>query len=382
VELLQEVRMLGRGVLSRLYCLTQQETNTLTLYVNIDQNTQANRNQGFLVQGEALLKELRARHPDDQHLRTAADRAVELLEALEPQGKSALVVVHPSIDLAEVHTLRLHLPSAAHWRRGAFLRPVVEVMDEHERYGVVLTDKQRARVFSVYMGEITEHSDLVSPTSQRTQTTGHDQIWSQKRQQRHHDQEVAVHAKRVVDALHELGLRSPYDRLIIAGPKEATLQVARVLPRRLHGKLFQTISLAVTASPREVLERILEIQKGIEREQEVALVEGVLAELHSGGRAMVALAPVIEAANHGRVWKLVYAKGFSADGGECSGCGGYSNHQAGTCALCGGELGAVSGLIDRLSQGVLETGGQVEVVDGAAAETLKGLGSIAAVLRY
>jgi peptide subunit release factor 1 (eRF1) len=374
--------MLGRGVLSRLYCLTQQETNTLTLYVDIDQTTQANRNQGYLVQGQALLKELRAHHPDDDRLRRVADRAVELLAGIEPQGKTALVVVHPEVDLAEVHTLRLHLPTAAFWRRGAFLRPVVEVMDEHERYGVVLTDKQRARIFSVYLGEIVEHNDLFSPTSQRTQATGHDQIWSQKRQQRHHDQEVAVHAKRVVDALHDLSLRSPYDRLIVAGPKEATLQVARLLPRRLHGKLVETISLPVTATTREVMERILEIQRSIERDQEVALVEGVLAELHDGGRAVVELSPVIEAANQGRVWKLIYAKGFSAEGGECSGCGGYSHLQSGICPLCGGELRPVAGFLDRLSQGVLEVGGQVEVVDGAAAETLAGLGSIAALLRY
>lgn len=374
--------MLGRGVLSRLYCLTQQEALTLTLYVDIDQNRQANRNQGFLVQAEAMLKELRLRHPEDLRLSVASARALELLEALEPQGKTALIVVHPDDGVAEVHTALVPLPPSCHWRRGAFLRPVVEVMDEHERYGVVLTDKQRARLFTVYIGEITEHSDLFSPTVQRTQATGSDQIWSQKRQQRHHDQQVAIHAKRVVDALHDLSLRSPYDRLIIAGPKEATQQVARLLPRRLHGKLIETLALAVTASPREVLERTVEVQKRLERAQELALVDGVLAELHDGGRAVVELGPVIDAANQGRVWKLVYAKGLSVEGGECAGCGAYSNQSSGQCSLCGKRLQPVSGLVDRISQGVIETGGQVEAIDGAAAETLGRYGSIAAVLRY
>ncbi len=374
--------MLGRGVLSRLYCLTQQETFTLTLYVDIDQNRQANRNRGFLVQAEAMVKELRARHAEDGRLPEASSRALELLEALEPQGKTALVVVHPEVDLAEVHTSSVALPTSAHWRRGAFLRPVVEVMDEHERYGVVLTDKHRARIFTVYMGEMTEHTDLISPTSQRTQTTGSDQIWSQKRQQRHHDQEVAVHAKRVVDALHDLSLRTPYDRLVIAGPREAAVQVARMLPRRLHGKLVETVSLPVTASDREVLERTLEVQMRLEREQEVALVEGILAELHDGGRAVVELGPVVEAVNHDRVWKLIYVKDFYPEGGECSGCGAYSHLQSGSCSQCGGEVARVSGLVDRLSQGVLEVGGQVEVLGGAAAERLGQHGSIAAMLRY
>ncbi len=44
--------MLGRGVLSRLHCLTQQESYTLTLYLDIDQNKQSNRNRGYVVQAD------------------------------------------------------------------------------------------------------------------------------------------------------------------------------------------------------------------------------------------------------------------------------------------------------------------------------------------
>ena len=41
--------MIGRGVLSRLHTLTQEEGPTLTLYVDIDQNKQANRRRGFMA---------------------------------------------------------------------------------------------------------------------------------------------------------------------------------------------------------------------------------------------------------------------------------------------------------------------------------------------
>ena len=105
VDTCREVRMLGRGVLSRLCCLTQQETPTLTLYVDIDQNKRANRNQGFLVQAEALVKELRARFPEDERLRAAAARALGLLGGLDPQGKTAVTVVHEEAGLADSHTL-------------------------------------------------------------------------------------------------------------------------------------------------------------------------------------------------------------------------------------------------------------------------------------
>jgi len=374
--------MLDRGVLSRLYVLTQQDSFTLTLYLDIDQNHQSNRNQGFQVQAEALLKELVSQHAEDLALADAAVTARDLVVALKPTGRTALVVVHPASGLAACHVLRLRFPASVHWRRGAFLRPVVEAMDDHERYGVVLTDKQRARLFTVVLGELTEHSDLISDTAGRSRATGSDRWWSDKRHQRHHENEVAAHTKRVIDALQDLALRSPFDRLVVAGPTEAATQLARLMPRRMHGKLVETINLSVTATHDEILERTLEVEQRMERQQEELLVEGLMAELHEGGKAVAALAPVVDAVNHGRVWKLIYAKGYTTEGGECRGCGAFSARTVGACPVCGERLTSVTGLVDRLSQGVLGVGGHVEVVGSEAVNRLVPLGPIAAFLRY
>ena len=70
--------MLGRGVLSRLHTLTSEEGLTLTMYVDIDQNKQANRKRGFAVQAEALLKSLKASHPGDRKLVDASRKALDL----------------------------------------------------------------------------------------------------------------------------------------------------------------------------------------------------------------------------------------------------------------------------------------------------------------
>lgn len=378
----QEVVMLGRGVLSRLHTLTQQKTQTLTVYVDIDQNKQSNRKRGYLVQAEAMLKELRAEHGRSQRLDAAADRALELLRSIRPEGKAALVVVHPDTELGEVHQIGLPFAAGAHWRRGAFLRPVVEAMDENERYGVVLTDNKRARLFTAQMGELTEHEDLLSETSSRTRALGSDQWRAQKRHDSRHQEEVASHAKRAIDALHDLSLSAPFDRLIVAGPPQATGQLVRLLPKRLSGKLVETVSMRVGADRKEVLNKILAVQRRMEREQESKLVEGLVAELHDAGKAVADFASVLDAVNQGRVWKLFYAKGLRKEGGECKECGAYLPHAVGPCVYCDGEVQPLTQVIDRLSQSVMEMGGQVEVVDGPAAEKMKPLGSIAALLRY
>jgi peptide subunit release factor 1 (eRF1) len=374
--------MLGRGVLSRLHTLTQQETFTLTLYLDIDQNKPANRKRGFVVQADALLKDLKATHGPDRRLADANRRALDLVKKLRPRGLAALVVVHTPSKLAEIHELNLPFAASAHWRKGAFLRPIVEAMDEHERYGVVLTSTTRARLFTVHMGEIEDHDDLISDTSSRSRALGTDQWRSQKRHERRREEEVALHAKRVIDALHDLALRQPFDRLIVAGTKKATAQLVRLLPRRLQGKLVRTITMPVTASRKEVLDGVLKMKMRMEREQETALVEGLEAELHDRGKAVAGFASVLDAINQGRVWKLLYGKGLKVEGGECSDCGAYSPHAKGPCVYCGAKVNPVAQTLDRLSQTVLDMAGQVEVVDGPAGKRLEKHGSIAALLRY
>jgi len=374
--------MLGRGVLSSLHTLTQQKTHTLTLYLDIDQNKQSNRKRGFVVQAEALLKDLRSRHSRSARLDAASEIALDLVRKIRPTGMAALVVVHPETDLREVQQIKLPFAASAHWQKGAFLRPIVEAMDEHERYGVVLTDTQRARLFTVYMGELTEHDDLFSDTARRTKATGSDQWRAEKRHDRRHDGEVASHAKKVIDALHDLALRSPFDRLIVAGTPKATSQLVRLLPKRLQGKLVETVSMSLGSSRKEVLNKILNVQRKMERAQESVLVEGVMAELHDGGKAVAEFPGVLDAVNQGRVWKLVYAKGLDKIGGECGSCSCYAPDSTGICTYCGGEVQRLNRFVDRLSQSVMEMGGQVEVVDGPAAEHLKQKGSIAALLRY
>jgi peptide subunit release factor 1 (eRF1) len=374
--------MLGRGVLSTLYTLSQQRTYTLTLYLDIDQNKQSNRRGGFVVQAEALLKGLKAQQGRSDRLDKACRQALGLVRNLKPKGKAALVVVHPETKLRELVQIELPFPASAHWRRGAFLRPVVEAMDEHERYGVVLTDNKRARLFTVVMGVLTEHEDLFSDTGQKTRSLGADQMRAQKRQDQRHQEEMASHAKRVIDAIHDLALRQPFDRLIVGGTPKAASQLVRLLPTRMRGKVVDTVSMRVGGSQKEILNKILAVQQQMERDREQEIVDGVLAELHDRGKAVAGFAAVLDAVNQGRVWTLVYGKGFTAKGGECGACDAYSPHANGPCVYCGENVHPLPQIVDRLSQSVLEFGGRVEVADGEAKTKLEKPGGIAAMLRY
>ena len=247
---------------------------------------------------------------------------------------------------------------------------------------MVLTDNQRARLFTVVMGELTEHEDLFSETGQRTRSLGADQMRSQKRHDQRHQEEIASHAKRVIDAIHDLALRQPFDRLIVGGTPKAAGQLVRLLPdpspRQAGGDRQHAGWRLPEGNPQQDPRR----SKGDGTETgEQEIVQGVLAELHDRGKAVAGFAAVLDAVNQGRVWTLVYGKSFSAKGGECGSCDAYSPHAKGPCVYCGEKVHPLPQCVDRLSQSVLEMGGRVEVVDGDAKKKLEKPGGIAAMLK-
>ena len=81
----------------------------------------------------------------------------------------------------------------------------------------------------------------------------HREVLAQPRYQRHHDAHVNWHLKRVIRHLQSLHRSQRFDRLIIAGPKEATSELRRLLNATLAHRLAAVIPAAIDASPTEVL---------------------------------------------------------------------------------------------------------------------------------
>lgn len=56
--------------------------------------------------------------------------------------------------------LRIRLDNDVFGSDTPFVRPLLDTLDKHERYGVILTDRVRARLSIVFLGEIEEHTGM------------------------------------------------------------------------------------------------------------------------------------------------------------------------------------------------------------------------------
>jgi peptide chain release factor subunit 1 len=258
------------------------------------------------------------------------------------------------------------------------LAPLLELVDEYERYAVALVDKETARLFTVFLGEIEESEAF------RDSVPGkHDQGGpSQARYQRHHEAHVHWHVKRVAQRLAELFRRRRFDRLILAGPAEATSRLRRALSRALAHRLAAVIPAEAFAKPAEILEKTLEVERRVERDIEHRLLEELFDAAAAGGTATLGVEPTLDALWADVVQTLVVADGAHVGGRECPKCGRLEAGNATSCPACGAEMRAVHDLVHRAMGRAPGQAGRVEVVHGDAAQRLLAVGGMGALLRY
>jgi peptide chain release factor subunit 1 len=358
----------------------------LSLYLDVDLSRPANRNRGILVAARSLLAGVREEvdsGPLGGHLDRDIARVEGFLSDTLAPGKSLVLFCDDSEGFFWHRVLPVPLPIEARYRPDPYLRPLLETLDEHETYGVVLLDRQQARLFTVLLGEIEEHGEAFAPLDVRaTRTTGTDHLWSEKRFQRRAGEHAHLHLKQVAGLLRGQQRAVGLDRLVMAGPLEATAELQRLLPQALADRVVATWKLPMETSGDELLGRVMDLQERLAMERETALVEELSSAAAAGPRAVVGLSTTLEALREGRILNLVYAAENPIEGGRCESCGTLSRRAEGNCNFCNAPLRRVRDLVGRMARAVAESGGRLDRVRPPVAERFPDRDTIGAFLRF
>jgi hypothetical protein len=233
------------------------ESPVLSVYLGTDQSKASNLNRHF----EATLRDaLRSigTELDEKQLETFSADAEPVqgyFSGLQPRGKGAIVFSDASENFFWAREINASVRNNARWSDTPYVVPLIEILDEYERTGVVLVDKAHARLFTVFMGEIEEHENLLAPLSvSRIKSTGTDQILSENRFQKKAETHVHSHLKHVAETLDKYIDRYGFDRLLLGGTVEATSELQQLLSKRAGELVAGRLSLRVMAAACQVLE--------------------------------------------------------------------------------------------------------------------------------
>lgn len=357
----------------------------LSVYLDVDQSKANNLNRKYQDALKDMLRSIETRLDGAQPANFAADAAFaqDHVSHLKPSGKSLVLFVDASEGFFWSRVLQVPVRNTARWSDRPYVKPLLSLIDDYERYGVVLVDKEHGRLFTVYLGEIAEHGDFLADLPvRRIRSPGMDHIMSERQLQNQAASHAHLHLKHVAESLDRLVDEYRFDRILIGGPVEATSELQNLLPKRVRGRLVGRLPVAVTASARDVLAETLRIGERIERQMEEQIVQDVIAGNDNHHPFTLGLERTVHALCEERIWRMVYAQGYTPAGGQCSSCEMLFAVSSGACEYCGTPIKPVDDLMERMVERAVQQDSLLEEVTGNAAVRLREVGGIGAVLRF
>jgi len=237
------------------------------------------------------------------------------------------------------------------------VRQLESVLDEYERFGVVIADSQRARVFLFELGELVERTELL------------DAVEEVKHQ----------HLRHAADVTFRLFQDEPFDHLVIGAPPEIAAELTACLHPYLRGRLVERVSLTVHATDEQVRRAALDVERMLERRKEQALVRKLRDAVGAGRRGVGGLDSTLRALVERRVEHLLVSQGYHAPGWHCRPCG-YLAKLGRRCPLCNEPMEQTSDVVEHAIEQAVTQSCRVEVcVENADLDVIGGIG---ALLRY
>jgi len=352
----------------------------VSLYLNVDPKQRTS--EAYKLRLRGLLKE--SNHAD----LTQDLEAIEKFFEHEYDWSGRGVVVFSSQPAGFWQTYPLAVPlSRSRLEIGPkpFIRPLVHLLDIYGSYGVVLVDRQGARLFDFHMGQLVETKGFLGEEIRRIKRGGGSSRGGASRSgggggARRERELASQNLRDVAAATTTFFEETELKHLLIAGTDETVSQFQEMLPKKLQEALVGTLPLDMNAGDNEVLERSLEIVQEADQKREARLVEVVVTAAAKGSKGVIRLDDTLGAVSEGRVQTLIVSDGFRAPGYRCKSCAYITGQYLSACPFCGGEIREIPDAVELAIQRVTEHGGEVEIIEEK--EKLDAAGGIGAVLRY
>lgn len=358
-----------------------EDAPVTSVYLDVDGGRHV-RFQDVVRSAEAMLREALQKH---QHPSVAADvaRVQDLVRGgLDRSKTRGLAVFSCSAhDFWHVVELPVSVRDQVVVNHSPSVRQLETVVDEYERFGLLLADKQRARMFIYELGEVVESTELLDMLPRR-EDEGHS---SDRVSRRDHSQDrtsvlVHQHLRNAADAAFRMFQDRGFERLIIGGPEE----IAKELRSLLHPYLQERVeaecrNISVTASVDEIRAAAHAVEADIERRKEAELVARLRDAVGAGRRGVAGLESTLQALVEKRVDTLLVSHGYTHPGWRCRSCG-HICKVGRICPVCQTEMHAVDDVVEEMVEAALAQSCDVEICVGNA--DLDVLGSVGALLRY
>ncbi len=350
-----------------------------SLYLDVDGRRRI-RAHDYEVAMERMIRPVRERgHQSGDHticadLKRIEDHVKAGLDRSRVRGLAIFACSAP--DFWRVVELAVPVRDRLVVNHSPYVRELEAVVARHERFAVLLADRQQTRLFLFHQGELIDKQDHVD------QLPRHDDDGGQMVKDQVADHAAAAaqrHLRRAAEAAFALWQEQGFDHLVLAGPAEVAAELERELHPYLKERLAATVGMAVHARDDEIARAAQDVEAGVERDREAAAVDRLRQAVGSGTGGVAGLGPVLDALVARRVETVLVSEGFEAPGWRCPGCS-WIGTLGRRCPVCDQEMNEVADVVEEALEDALTQSCRVRICRENA--DLDVLGRVGALLRY
>jgi len=369
----------------------------VSLYLDVDGQRHI-RARDYEHELDRMLREVRERGGGAEAAEADLRRVEAFVKAGIDRSRTRGIAVFASSADALFETVELAVGVRNHLAVDhiVHIRQLEGLLERYRRYGVLLIDRQRARLMVFRAGEVHDRSELFDELPRHDDDGGG---WDRDHVRDHAEAQAQHHLRRAAQAAFSLHQERPFDHLVLSGPEAAVNDVERELHSYLRERIVARLHLPVTSSDDELRAAVAAVEADVERARADTVVSrlrdaigvagaGLIglpgssdpAPIGSGaGSGVAGLGGVLQALGEHRVEVLVVSEGYATAGWSCPGCGrlaAVGPH----CTQCEGSMERVEDVVEEAVEMALAQSCRLAVCAGNA--DLDVLGRIGALLRF
>ncbi|HEX7582603.1 MAG TPA: Vms1/Ankzf1 family peptidyl-tRNA hydrolase [Gaiellaceae bacterium] len=255
------------------------------------------------------------------------------------------------------------------------LAPLARLAGRADPLLVAAVGRERGQVFRLRSGNLVEIADDTEAVPGRHDQGG----WSQGRFERHIDELVEQHWRRVADTLDSCVRKLHGARVVLIGAEDMRSDFAGILSSDVNNRVLGWATADSHADATQLLDAVRPVLEEWWAKRDEAVIARWREESGKNGRAATGWEQTLEAASDGRAELLLVQDGVDEPAYQCPACG-RAQRANGSCPLDGTMLESRESGLDLAVHKTLVHGGTVHVI--RERRDLEPVGGVGALLRY
>ncbi len=361
----------------RLAGFKGEEAPVTSCYLNVDGATHV-RHQDVVRELDRVLRIARARLDGDPSVASDLERIEAHVRGGFDRSRTRGLAMFSCTAHGYWRIVELPVPvhSQVVVNHTPSVRQLEVVVDQHERFGLLLVDRQRVRMLVFELGELVESSGAFDELPRGDDD---DHSYTKDHARDHVAARVQRHLRSAAALAFEVFQAQGFERLILSTPEDLAGEVESALHPYLRGRVVARCTIPLSASDDEVRRAALEVEADVERAKEAEAVALLRAGVGAGTGAVAGLEATLLALVERRVETLLVSSGYVEAGWRCGACG-WIGKLGRSCPVCDKEMSQVEDVVEEAVEEALTQSCRVEICEGNA--DLDVLGRIGALVRY